>query len=73
MAYDFQKFCRVFGAPEFLNEWIGRFFEPSEIDLVLLLAEGPLDPDTLGKRLAGRKAGLELPAFLNRAVRRGIL
>ncbi len=58
--------------PEFLEEWIDRFFEPAEIDLVLLMAEGPLDADTPGGRLKEAVEG-DVQGYLNRAVRRGIL
>ena len=72
MTHDIQIFCRIFGIPEFLNGWIDRFFEPLEIDLVLLFIEGPLDAATIGDHLGGAIQG-EIQGFLDRAVRRGIL
>jgi ferredoxin len=72
MEHDIHTFCRIFGVPEFLNDWIDRFFEPLEIDLVLLLGEGPLNAATIGDQL-GCAIQVEIQGFLDRAVQRGIL
>lgn len=73
MKQDIPKLCRVFGVPEFLREWVDRFFESKEIDLILLLSEGPLDPESIGGRLGKGATAEEVNLFLDRAFRRGVV
>ena len=72
MTRDIQTFCRIFGVPGFLKDWVDRFFEPEEMDLVLLLGEGPLGAAEIGDQIRDSIQG-EVREFLRRAVRRGIL
>ena len=58
----------AFGLPVFLMPWADRFFEPVEIDLVEVLAAGPLPEAAVLRGLPGLT-----PADLARAARRGVV
>ena len=63
----FTALSQAVNLPDFVRPWLDRFYEPREIELLLLLALGPLDADRI------RKA-LNLDAdFLDRAVRRAVI
>lgn len=56
------------GLPDFLLPWAGRFYEPLELDLVEVLAAGPLPEPEVLRRIPGLTA-----AGLVRAQRRGVV
>jgi hypothetical protein len=73
---DLDRFRKVFDIPAFIAPWLDRFFEASEIRLVLLLAEKPLrTAELVAKWPGGRRypQPTELSAFLDRSYRRGII
>jgi ferredoxin len=63
--------ARVVRAPEFVQPWLNRFYDPAEIDLVLALADGPLGMPALKERTS--LAGEELRTLVERADRRGVV
>jgi Pyruvate/2-oxoacid:ferredoxin oxidoreductase delta subunit len=71
-----QGFCRIFKIPDFMRPWLDRFFEKSEIDLVLMLADHPMEAEEIAKKISGTAGTDEkenLPSFLERAYMRGII
>ena len=75
MTTDKQKlkqFAALAGIPRFLHSWIDRFYEPEDIDLVLLLAKGPKTAAEVGRKV-GKKSSAEMKTVLHRAFKRGII
>lgn len=73
---DLDRFGEVFDIPAFIAPWLDRFFEESEIRLVLLLAEKPLRTAEIGAKWAGDRRYTQLKglsALLDRSYRRGII
>lgn len=71
-----QRLAAAFGIPGFLVPWVDRFFEPDEIELVLLLADCARPPAEIAGQLGGEKSGRRpqaVESFLNRALKRGIV
>ncbi|MGD2185999.1 MAG: 4Fe-4S binding protein [Desulfobacterales bacterium] len=71
-----QRFCHIFKIPDFMKPWLDRFFEAPEIDLVLMLADGPMSAEEISNRIHKRhqtavKANVR--TFLERAYKRGII
>ena len=73
---NIRRFCDVFKIPEFLKPWLDRFFEKSEIDLVLMLTDRPMSLEEIADwRCETHKTEsmTNLRSFLKRAYKRGII
>ncbi len=73
---NIRRFCDVFKIPEFMKPWLDQFFEKPEIDLVLMLADGPMDLEEVEDRNRGnyKTEGIaKVGSFLERAYKRGII
>ena len=71
-----QRFCNVFGIPDFMKPWLDRFFEKPEIDLVLMLADRPMKPEEIEDRTRETHKAeriVNVRSFLERAYKRGII
>jgi len=51
-AGSWPKVAGIVGAPDFILPWLDRFYEPAEVDLLLALADGPLERKDLASALA---------------------
>lgn len=70
------RFVKAFDIPGFIIPWLNRFFDISEIKLVLLLAEKPLNSTEItnsgmNEYIQTRKSNINL--FLERCFKRGIV
>lgn len=68
------RFTNLIGAPKFIHSWIDRFYEPTEIRLVLLLASTPLTADAICDRLnqvVSEK--IVVTSYVERAFNRGVI
>jgi Pyruvate/2-oxoacid:ferredoxin oxidoreductase delta subunit len=73
---NIQRFCSVFQIPGFIKPWLDRFFEKSEIDLVLILADRPMGPEEIADRIRETQKTepmTDVQSFLERAYKRGII
>lgn len=61
----------IIKAPDFIAPWLDRFYEPSEVDLLLALADGPLERASLAATLGLSREGLN--ALVARAHRRAVI
>jgi ferredoxin len=71
-----QNFLSVFEIPDFIEPWIDRFFEEIEIELVIRLADQPLDRNEINKtfRFAIKSDSSDANSdFATRAYRKGII
>ena len=68
------RFTNLIGAPEFIHPWIDRFYEPTEIRLVLLLASSPLTADVICDRLNQVVSEKKVvKPYVERAFKRGVI
>jgi Pyruvate/2-oxoacid:ferredoxin oxidoreductase delta subunit len=70
------QFCAAMGIPDFIAPWIDRFFEKSEIELILLLAQKPLLYGEIGDHLNNWPDELRPTSpqdWLNRIYKRGTI
>jgi ferredoxin len=73
---NIRRFCDVFKIPEFMKPWLDRFFEQPEIDLVLMLADRPMNPEEVEDRNRGNYKTERIAtvgSFLERAYKRGVI
>ena len=47
---DIDSFKKIFAIPGFMTPWLDRFFDDSEIELVLLLAQKPLTINEIAEK-----------------------
>jgi hypothetical protein len=70
------RFYHLVDLPGFLIPWVDRFYEPSEIDLVLLLARDVLSIEAITARweaYSDAPCPEDIHAFLERSYKRGVL
>jgi Pyruvate/2-oxoacid:ferredoxin oxidoreductase delta subunit len=70
------QFCAAMGIPDFIVRWMDRFFEKSEIELILLLAQKPLLHSEIEDHLNSWPDELRPAApqdWLNRIYKRGTI
>jgi Pyruvate/2-oxoacid:ferredoxin oxidoreductase delta subunit len=73
---NIRRFCDVFKIPGFMKPWLDRFFDTPEIDLVLMLSVHPMDSEEIAQKITGpdkAETKKDLPFFLERAYKRGII
>ncbi|MBW1890021.1 MAG: hypothetical protein JRI93_05790 [Deltaproteobacteria bacterium] len=71
-----KQFISLVGLPDFLISWIDRFYEPQEIELVLLLGRDTLDTHAVQTRWSAApdcNGPRDVETFLNRSYKRGVL
>ena len=70
------RFHRLVDLPGFMTSWIDRFYEPREIDLVLLLAEDVLSIESIKARweaYSDVSCPEDIQSILERSYKRGVL
>jgi len=65
------KVAEIIDAPDFILPWLDRIYEPAEVDLLLALADGPLDRADLAGALALSEG--DLASTVARAYRRAVV
>ena len=73
---NLDRFRKIFDIPAFIVPWLDRFFEDSELGLILLLAEKPLQPHEISAKWTGGpgcRRPEEISALPDRSYRRGII
>ena len=73
---DIDSFQKIFAIPGFMTPWLDRFFDDSEIELVLLLAQKPLTINEIAEKWTSNETYRhpdKLQDFLDRCYKRGII
>ncbi len=73
---DIDSFQKIFAIPGFMTPWLDRFFDDSEIELVLLLAQKPLTINEIAQKWTSNETYRHpdnLQDFLDRCYKRGII
>ncbi len=70
------RFAALVGLPDFLDPWVGRFYEPREIELVLLMGRDTLNTTAVQTRWSAApdcNGPRDVETFLKRSFKRGVL
>ena len=71
-----KQFYKIFDIPDFAYNWVDRFFEDEEIEMILLLAKKALSPGQIADKLSAGKTKWpadSLQEFIDRCFKRGII